>query len=323
MTISRRSFLFAAAGWPLAAAADPAHVHRRPGLAFGTQVRLTFVHADARAAAAALDASFAEIRAVERAASLFDPRSELARLNAQGVLERPSAALLDMMRAAQSMSQATGGAFDVTVQPLWRLCDRAARAGAWPSEAELARARALIGFTDVRISDERIAFARPGMQATLNGVAQGYAADRVAAAARGYGVADMFLDTGEIYAQGRRADRGDWAAGLADPRAAGDILGRVAPIAGCLSTSGDDGHPWSDDFSRHHIVDARSGVSQPDLAQASVIAPSGVAADAASTAILALGLAEGRALAARQGWPALLVRKDGEIVRTQDFPLHV
>lgn len=44
----------------------------------------------------------------------------------------------------------------------------------------------------------RIAFARPGMTLTLNGVAQGDVADLVAALLAAEGLEDALIDTGEI-----------------------------------------------------------------------------------------------------------------------------
>ena len=114
---------------------------RRAGVAFDTSVGLTVVGLDEREAEAALDAGFAEIRRLERIAGLSTLGSDIRKLNATGRLENPDPALLDMLAVADDMHHATGGAFDVTVQPLWIFYDSFAKRGAWPTDEEAAPAR--------------------------------------------------------------------------------------------------------------------------------------------------------------------------------------
>ncbi|HUO53177.1 MAG TPA: FAD:protein FMN transferase, partial [Rhodoblastus sp.] len=106
-----------------------APVFRRAGVAFDTGVALTIAGMEEREAEAALDAGFAEIRRLERVAGLSAPGSDIRKLNAQGRLERPDQALLDMLAVADEVHRASGGAFDVTVQPLWIFYDACAKRG--------------------------------------------------------------------------------------------------------------------------------------------------------------------------------------------------
>ena len=102
---------------------------RRLGVAFDTTVGLTVAGLEERDAQAALDAGFAEIRRLERVAGLSTPGSDIRKLNATGRLAKPDPALLDMLTVAEEMHGATGGAFDVTVQPLWIFYDPTPGAG--------------------------------------------------------------------------------------------------------------------------------------------------------------------------------------------------
>ena len=108
-----------------------AGLHRveRTSWALGTHVSVTALHADAARAKAAIDAAFVEIELVENLMSIYRDESELSRLNRDGVLEDPHPYLVEVLRAANELSERTGGAFDVTVQPLWNLY--AAGQGAW------------------------------------------------------------------------------------------------------------------------------------------------------------------------------------------------
>lgn len=163
------------------------------------------------------------LRQVEAQFSLF-AESELTRLNAYGHLARPAPGMLDLFRLAGEVHAATGGAFDPTVQPLWQ---------ATANGADLAAARALAGWHRLRISEREIALP-PGMALTFNGIAQGAAADRLAALLREEGFTDVLIDTGEVQALGRHGAR-DWQAGIAGPE--GRVLRRVALSDRALATS--------------------------------------------------------------------------------------
>ena len=68
-----------------------------------------------------------------------------------------------LLSLARGFSELTGGAFDATVQPLWRLYAAHFAEGRrdGPDPAAIARARALVDYRGVHVAPERIAFARP------------------------------------------------------------------------------------------------------------------------------------------------------------------
>jgi thiamine biosynthesis lipoprotein len=292
---------------------------RRLGVAFDTTVGLTVVGLEEREARAALDASFAEIRRLERVAGLSTPDSDIRRLNATGRLAKPDPALLDMLAVAADMHLATAGAFDVTVQPLWIFYDGFAKRGSWPTEEEAEPLRRLIGQERIRFDADAIIFDRPGMGITLNSLTHGYAADRVAKVLAEHGVKQAFVDTGEMEALGRNAAGRDWTAAVKHPRQADAMLG-TAPLTGCMATAGDYAYSWSDDYSRHHILDPRTGSSPASFACVSVIAEKAVLADALSTAVSVVGPDQGRALLRRFGAEAYGVTKQGDVWATAGFP---
>jgi thiamine biosynthesis lipoprotein len=308
------------AGTGVAYAGEPdASSFRRAGLAFDTRVTLTVAGLEKAEAEAALDAGFAEIRRLERIAGLSTPGSDIRKLNAEGRLDRPSPALLDMLNVAADMHRVTAGAFDVTLQPLWIFYDSQAKAGRWPTDAEAAPYRALVGQQFVRFDEEAIRFERPGMGITLNSLTHGYAADRVARVLADRGVKQAFVDTGEMETLGRNARNRDWTAAVQHPRRADAVLG-TAPLTGCMATAGDYAYTWSDDFSRHHILDPRTGVSPASFATVVVIAEKAVLADALSTAISVVGPEEGARLLRHYGAEAYGVFKSGEIWASAGFP---
>ena len=298
-----------------------AETFRRVGAAFGTTVSVTLLARDAAQAEAAFAAAFAQIRHVDKIASLHRPDSEISRLNRDGFFDRPDPALTAMLAMAAEMHAASEGAFDISVQPLWLAFDAAAKAGGWPDAGEIARIGAHVDAGRIAFDARQVRFGLPGMGITLNGLAQGYAADRVALALAGAGITQAFIDTGELAARGARPDGAPWRAALQHPRDRAASLG-LADVAGCLATSGDYQYFWSPDFARNHIIDPRSGASPTELATACVLAKTGLLADALSTAVFVTGVARGRALLERFGAEALFVDKAGAMTMTPNFPFR-
>ncbi|MGU3539913.1 FAD:protein FMN transferase [Methylobacterium sp. A54F] len=286
------------AGFAALARARGLVARTRAGTALGTTVALTVAGPSAAAAEAALDDAMRAVRAVEGALSLQRPDSALARLNRDGRLDAPDPLLDEALGFALDLAAASGGAFDPTVQPLWPLWAEAAARGTRPDPAALAAARARIGWGRVRREPGRI-FLEPGTALTLNGIAQGLAADRAMAALTPHAIADAFLDTGEFGARGAHADGSPWRLGIADPRRPGRIAEVLDPFTGFAATSGDYATAFSADFSDHHIFDPATGRSPRALAAVTVRAGSGLLADGLSTAAMVLGPEAGARLVAR------------------------
>ncbi|GAB6845678.1 thiamine biosynthesis lipoprotein [Methylorubrum rhodinum] len=267
----------------------------RAGLSFGTTVSLTLVADRDEAFEPAFRDAFAAIRAVEAAGSLYRPDSALSRLNRDGRLDAPDPLLLTMLRFALALAERSHGAFDPTVQPLWTLWSELTAKGERPGSAARAEAVARIGWRHVAVDEAGIRLTRPGMGVTLNGLIQGFAADRVMAVLKRHGIADAFVDTGEFAAAGAHADGTPWRLGLA-ARGAAEPAAVIAPFAGFAATSGDDATVFSPDRRDHHIFDPATGLSPTALSGVTVTASSGLLADGLSTAAFVMGERAGAAL---------------------------
>lgn len=295
--MKRRRFLRGSLGLavavPFGAAASQAQQVSRSALAFGTRVKVTIASVPEPEAIAAADAALAEIRAIEAAVGLHASNSALARLNREGRIDgSASPHLATLMRKSVEWSARTEGAFDVTVQPLWQRYFAAWVHGCLPSARELEHARSLIGWRDIRIDDDgSVAFMRPGMKATLNGLAQGYATDRAWDVLKARGIVHALVDAGEPraagYADGVLGGR-PWRLGLRDSGAA---LSDVIDLRdAALASSGDDGFAFTPDRRLHHILDPHSGRSPNELSAVHVIAADACTADALSTACMVMGV---------------------------------
>ena len=178
--MKRRTFIAASLGL-CAALPAPAGTRLFTGatLAFGTTVGIAAVHRERAVAQGAIAEALYAARAVDRLMNLYSPRSEVARLNRDGILRRPSHQLLAVLEEARRLSQLTSGAFDITVQPLWQAFNAAAAAGKvrLPPEHDRLRAARQVDWRHVAFDAAVVRLTRPGMAITLNGLAQGYAAD--------------------------------------------------------------------------------------------------------------------------------------------------
>lgn len=284
-------------------------------LGFGTTLWLRAAHSEGSTVERALDAAVQAVRHVEAQMSLFDPASAVSRLNRDGALREPDADLLRVLQLARQVAARSAGAFDITVQPLWRAWEAACRAGRTPTRHELSKARALVGWRGVEADAERVVLRRPGMAITLNGIAQGYAADLARARLAAHGIEHALLDTGEWAPLGCGPEGQPWTLAVADPR--GDAGGAVQAVAALqargrsVATSSDVHTPFTADLRHHHIFDPRSGESPTGLASVTVLAPSCALADALTKVMFMGNTAHALALAAAWGVDVLAIDKAG------------
>lgn len=312
-----------AGGVPLAssvAAPAPLHWAQRRLLGFGTTLSLQAGDADAARLAAALDDAVQALQRIDRELSLFRPDSAVSRLNRDGVLDDAPDELLDVLAIAERVSRDSGGDFDVTVQPLWATYARAQAEGRLPTTAEVAAARALVDWRGVRVRGRRVRLARPGMGLTLNGIAQGWAADRVRARLAAHGIAHALVDAGEFAMRGRAPGSGRWTLGLADPRDEARLLARLLADGRCVATSS-DGLRFGADDRHHHLLDPHRGDSPLGLHGVTVSAARGALADALTKVFFVAGPDRAAAVAARWGVDALWVPRQGPWRATKGLDL--
>ncbi len=262
------------AGLPAIAHATTRTTRQWTGQALGARASIRLDHPDAEAIAARV---MAEIDRLEDILSLYRPQSALSLLNRDGHLAAPPFELLECLSLAGAVHRASGGRFDPTVQPLWALWAEAAAGGGRPDPRAIAAVRRRTGWGDVELDAAAITL-RPGMALTLNGIGQGYVADRVAALLEAEGLTEILIDTGELRALGGRPEGDGWPVRLET----GD---RLALRQRALATSAPLGTTFDQTGRDGHILDPATGMPAPAQWRAiSISAPSAAIADALATA---------------------------------------
>ncbi|WAP66729.1 FAD:protein FMN transferase [Jiella pelagia] len=230
----------------------------------------------------------AEIRRLEAIFSIYRDDSELSRLNRHGRLTAPSPELLAVLTLAASVHRETGGLFDPTVQPLFAAyAEHFAKANT--RSRDLPRkifdtALARVGFKAVRFDAGAVAYTRPGMAMTLNGVAQGFITDRVAALLKARGFENVLLDVGEIVALGGGRDGRGWRIGLKQGPDDDTVLERLTLTDRAVATSMLRGTTLDAAGRFGHIIHPRQGLVRPAFPRVSVVEDNAARADALSTA---------------------------------------
>ena len=289
--------------------------------AMGTVLEIAIEGLEPQPAARVLDELYDEALRLDRLLSIYDPESEISRINrtAGHGKQQVDPDVVEILKLSIAYSELTRGAFDVTIGPLVDLWREAADRDAPPSAAELAVARQRVGADRISaISDDAVSLAEEGVKLDLGGIAKGYALDRMLPLLEQHGVESALLNFGQssTWAVGAPAGSAGWRLLVRGPD--GRFAGLVTLRDLALSASGSRGQ-WVEIAGRRygHIIDPRSGEPLMRARQAVVISQRAALAEALSLALLVLDAEAGLALvAAEPGCEGLLIEGGGVLRST-------
>lgn len=261
---------------------------------------------------AAGEAALDEVRRWEARLSAFRPSSEVAQVNSRAARAPVpvSPPVFRLLRQAALFHELTGGAFDPTVGPLMRCWGFAGGTPRRPTEAALTEAHARTGFHRVHLDAARrtVAFARPGMALDPGAFGKGAALDEAATVLREAGVERALLHGGTSTVVGLARPDEPWRVAVPHPDSDAPPLAVVDLAGAALSVSAVTGRAFTEDGVAYgHVLDPRSGRPVRGALLAAVVAPSALATDALSTALLVLGRAGLNVLAGFDDVRALVV----------------
>ena len=160
-----------------------------------------------------------------------------------------------------------------------------------PSPEAIQETRKLVDYQNLAIEEKKVRFTKTGMSITLDGIAKGYVVDRGVEMLRRHGFENVLVEAGgDLLASGSKGSKAPWKVGIQSPRKDHKGLMHTFSVENQgVATSGDYMQAYSTDFSHHHIIDPRSGISPRELASVTVIAPTAALADGLSTTLMVLG----------------------------------
>ncbi len=263
------------------------------------------------------DAVHGAVHDIDRRMSTHRKDSELSRFNAHRSREpfTVSAGTAEVFRISGRVSEASGGAFDITVGPLvnaWGFGPE--RFSPVPDDATIAALREKVGWHLVEVRDDNTLVKKhPDLLCDLSAVAKGYGVDKAAEALDQLGADHYLVEVGgELRTKGVNPHGRPWQLAIERPGDGEQQAQVVVGLSGLsLATSGDYRiFRVSDGKRLSHEIDPRSGCPVKDsVASASVIHPSCAWADAYATALMVLGPEEGIAFAEKNRLAAYLIER--------------
>jgi FAD:protein FMN transferase len=232
------------------------------------------------AASLAVDTAAEEIQRLETLMTRFPGGSEVYTLNRVGQLESPSSEVLQVLRSSTTSSEFSGGSFDVTVKPVLDLLNAYLAGQPFPSDAQFETAKSLIGYEEVDIEDDFVAFTKPGAGVTLDGIATGYIIDAAVNSLRSSGVRSALVNAGGTIATiGSRGDGSPWEVGISNPLNPIKTMITLHLRDMAVATSGDYEDFYTADKTYYHIIDPFTARSPLVSHSATVVAPTAMQAD--------------------------------------------
>ena len=282
----------------------------------GMNFRVVLYAPDEDSANAAASAAYARIKQLNALMSDYDPQSELMQLCRTAGLGKPvpvSRDLLAVLSQSQALSKKSNGAFDVTVGPIVKLWRKARRTRQFPAPDELAAARELVDYRNLRIDEQAgtVELLKRGMLLDLGGIAVGYAVDEALAVLKARGIQSALIDgSGDIGVSAPPPGQAGWRIGIA-PLDADKEPSRFLILKNAAVTTSGDAFQFVEFAGRRysHIVDPQTGLGLVDHSSVTVIAANCTIADSSTKAVSVLGPLRGlKLIDETAGAAAIVVR---------------
>ena len=291
------------AGWLFPSAHAPLvrRAFHLSGQAQGTTYAITYYAPDSLVSSQDVEAQLAEIDA---SLSLYRPGSLLNQFNqsSRGVV--PDRHLRVVVRKALQVYRATGGVFDATVEPLVQAWGFGPRPVAEPPSAAAIQAiLRRVGSDKIHLRGDSLVKDEPAVHLDLNGIAQGYTVDVLAALLERHHVRNYLVELGgELRVRGHKWPGGErMRIGIERPDTSAfepTAMQQVVSLkAGGITTSGNyrKFRQWGPVRSAH-LIDPKTGYTfKNEMISATVVAADALTADAYDNALMGMGLARARA----------------------------
>lgn len=245
--------------------------------------------------------------------------SELYKLNhANGQPFTVSSETANLIQEGIHYSELSGGAFDLTIEPVSALWDFKADKPTVPSSDAIAQAVSHVDYTKVDIQDNTITLEDPEAGIDLGAIAKGYIADQVKTYLKKQGIKHAIINLGgNVDVIGTKPDGSKYNIGIQKPfDESGEAITSVQLKDQTVVTSGIYERYFKKNGKLyHHILDPRTGYPcENNLYSVSIITDSSTKADALSTTCFLLGYEKGMELIqSMDGVEAIFITDDEKV----------
>lgn len=269
--------------------------HTDNGLIFGTVYRITYQNEHNLRAEIER-----ELRRFDASLSPFNEASTISKVNRNEDIVIDTL-MRNVFERSMQVSEATRGAFDITVAPLVNAWGFGFKDGIFPDSAQVDSLLQITGYRKVTLTtDGKIRKEDDRIMLTCSAVAKGYAVDIIAGLLEKKGISNFMVDIGgEVVVKGKNPHRNLWSIGINKPvedsLAANQELQTILNLTGAgIATSGNYRNYYYKDGKKYaHTIDPRTGYPvQHSLLSATVIARDCMTADALATSFMVMGLEE-------------------------------
>ena len=250
---------------------------------------------------------------VDNSLSPFNPHSIITKMNNNEEVQADKL-FKDVFRISQQVSEATNGAFDITVAPLVNQWGFGFKEGTPPDQHTIDSLLQFVGFDKVNLStDGHITKKDPRLMLDCSAVAKGYGCDVVASVLSRHDVVNYMVEIGgEIVTKGINEKRLPWRIGVnrptEDPTQSSTELETILNVTDkAMATSGNYRNFYYKDGKKYaHTIDPKTGRPvQHSLLSATVLADQCAIADAYATAFMVMGIEHAKKLLEKH--PELMV----------------
>ena len=245
--------------------------------------------------------------------------SELYKLNhANGQPFTVSSETANLIQEGIHYSELSGGAFDLTIEPVSALWDFKADKPTVPSSDAIAQAVSHVDYTKVDIQDNTVTLEDPEAGIDLGAIAKGYIADQVKTYLKKQGIKHAIINLGgNVDVIGTKPDGSKYNIGIQKPfDESGEAITSVQLKDQTVVTSGIYERYFKKNGKLyHHILDPQTGYPcENNLYSVSIITDSSTKADALSTTCFLLGYEKGMELIqSMDGVEAIFITDDEKV----------
>jgi thiamine biosynthesis lipoprotein len=233
----------------------------------------------------------------DMSASIWVEESIISRINNNDPDVIPDEHFIDVFRQAKIVSEATNGAFDITIGPLVNAWGFGFKNKINVDQHVVDSLLPLVNFMAIDLVNGRIVKNNPNIHIDYNAIAQGYSVDLLGGLLHQNGIENYLVDIGgEVLARGNKPDGKLWIVGIEKPSEemnSGRTLKATLEIKNkAIATSGNYRKFYEVDGIRYsHTIDPETGYPvKHSLLSATVMADSASIADAYATAFMVMGL---------------------------------